>query len=144
MCGIAEIRETFTESKIGNRKNTKLGTAIQENEKQIHYTQTAIGLFFFFFPHLIFFRSGSAFIILLPVYRTIALPRFEALQSATSQWHIGRLLFLLPFPPTSPIYKNAIVIYHQRKKRGGKSWQLSLGLGNRDLRRHYGFNWKSH
>lgn len=28
MCGIAEIRETFTESKIGNRKNTKLGTAI--------------------------------------------------------------------------------------------------------------------
>lgn len=55
MCGIAEIRETFTKSKIGNRKSTKLGTVCKENEEQIHYTQTAISLFFFSLSHLIFF-----------------------------------------------------------------------------------------
>lgn len=122
MCGIAEIRETFTESKIGNRKNTKLGTVIQENEKQIHYTQTAIGLFFFFFffffPHLIFLRSGSAFIILLPVYeqspclgsRLYSLRHHNGIQ-------VDSCAYLLPFPPTSPIYKNAIVIYNVREKK---------------------------
>lgn len=26
MCGIADTQEAFTESKIGNRKSTKLGT----------------------------------------------------------------------------------------------------------------------
>lgn len=134
MCGIAEIRETFTESKIGNRKSTKLGTVCQENEKQIQHTQTAIRLFSFSFSHFIFCSGGSAFITLLPVYQTITLPMLSVLQSAASQQHIGRfrcLLFL--FPSTSPIYENATVIYIVREKtRQGKSRWLSLGPGNRD------------
>lgn len=47
MCGIAEIRETFTESKIGNRKSTELGTEYWEKKNQIHYIQAAISLFLF-------------------------------------------------------------------------------------------------
>lgn len=90
------------------------------------YTTLKLPSVFFssFSSHLIFFSSGSAFIISLLVYQTITLPTFDVLQSVTSQLHIGRLVCLLiSFPPTSPIYKNAIVIYSIRKKtKWGKSW----------------------
>lgn len=150
MCGIAEIRETFTKSKIENKKSTKLGTVRQENEEQIHYTQTAISLFITFN----FLQSGE--VLLSSSFqstKTMTLPMFNVLQSATSQQHayreilfyfnfllkcschaIGRLLCLLISLPThhfTYLLKRYSSLYHKRK-RWGKSRQLSLGPGKRD------------
>lgn len=91
MCGIAEIRETFTESKIGNRKSTKLGTSMLGKRKTNRLHSNCRRSFFLFFSHLIFFRSGSAFSILFPVYQTLTLPVPGGSESATSQQHTGGL-----------------------------------------------------
>lgn len=120
MCGIAEIRETFTESKIGNRKNTKLGMVIQENEKQIHYTQTAIGLFFlFYFFFHIEFSLGVEVLLLSSFQYAEQLPCLGSMLYSLRHHNgiqVDSCAYLLPFPPTSPIYKNAIVIYIVREK----------------------------
>lgn len=61
MRGIAEIRETFTESKIGNRVQNLARCARKTENK--HSTQTAIGFsfFLFFLSCSIFLSGGSAF-----------------------------------------------------------------------------------
>lgn len=79
MCGLAEIQETFTESKTGNRKEYKTWHSMLGKRKTNILHSNCHQSFFLFFSHLMFFSSGSTFIILLPVHQTITLPMFDVL-----------------------------------------------------------------